>query len=175
MMERLTRTIDLALCRFLVALMSLMVLAVTWQVTTRYLLNAPSSYTSELSTFLLIWISLLGAAYALRLRAHLGIDLISRHLHDTGRARIQVISHAAVIVFAALVFVYGGSRLVYVTLVLDQLSPAFKVPIGYVYLAVPFSGLLMIYYSVVAILTPSSSPPFDREGVAGREVVVASS
>lgn len=175
MMEHLTRTIDDGLRWFLVVLMSLMVVAVTWQVITRYLLNAPSSYTSELSTFLLIWISLLGAAYALRLRAHLGIDLISRRLQDAGKARIQVISYIAVIVFAALVFVYGGSRLVYVTLVLNQLSPAFKVPMGYVYLAVPFSGLLMIYYSVAAILTPGSLSPFERKGVADREVVVASS
>ncbi len=175
MMAHLTRTIDNALRRLLVVLMSVMVVAVTWQVITRYLLNAPSSYTSELSTFLLIWISLLGAAYALRLRAHLGIDLISRRLQDAGKARIQTTSYAAVIVFAALVFVYGGSRLVYVTLVLNQLSAAFKVPMGYVYLALPLSGLLMIYYSIAAILTPDSSPPFEREAVAGREAVVASS
>ncbi len=174
MMARWTERIDYGLRWLLVTLMGVMVLAVTWQVITRYLLQAPSSYTSELSTFLLIWISLLGAAYALRLRAHLGIDLISRRLKPAGKARIQVVSYVAVMLFASLVFVYGGSRLVYVTLTLDQLSAAFKVPMGYVYLAVPLSGLLMIYYSIAAILT-QDTPAFAREAIEDRETVVASS
>jgi TRAP-type C4-dicarboxylate transport system permease small subunit len=151
-MARTTEVVDFVIRWLIIFLMSVMVLAVTWQVITRYLLNAPSSYTSELSTFLLIWISLIGAAYALRLRAHLGIDVLSRRLGGAGKARIRIISYLAVIVFAVLVFVYGGARLVFVTLTLNQVSAAFEVPMGYVYLAVPLSGVLMIYYSIAAIL-----------------------
>lgn len=172
MMNRITITIDHTLRWFLIVLMSVMVITVTWQVVTRYLLNAPSSYTSELSTFLLIWISLLGAAYALRLRAHLGIDVISRKLQTAGRERVQIISYVAIIAFAGLVFVYGGSRLVYVTLVLEQVSAAFKFPMGYVYLAVPLSGVLMIYYGIVAMLERRPPAPFERETVADPETLV---
>jgi TRAP-type C4-dicarboxylate transport system permease small subunit len=175
MISRITSVVDVVLRRFLIALMSIMVITVTWQVITRYLLSAPSSYTAELSTFLLIWISLLGSAYALRLRAHLGIDLISRRLQAAGKSRIQAISYVAVIVFSSLVLVYGGLRLVYVTLYLDQLSAAFRVPMGYIYLAVPLSGLLMIYYSLAAILAPETPPAFDKETVADPESVIASS
>lgn len=153
----------------LVVLMTVMVVTVTWQVVTRYLLQAPSSYTAELSTFLLIWISLLGSAYALRLRAHLGIDIISKRLSPSADATAAVIAHVSIIFFAALVLVYGGGRLVYVTLVLNQLSAAFRIPMGYVYAVVPIAGLLMIYYSIVAIIADRKEPIFAMETVAEPE------
>lgn len=149
----MTRVIDRALAAFLIGLMSLMVLTVSWQVATRYLLNSPSSYTEELATYLLIWISLLGAAYALRVRAHLGLDIVVRRLSTNRQRTMRIVAHAAIVVFSLVVLVFGGGWLVYVTLDLNQLSAAFQVPVGYVYLALPLSGLLMTYYSAVAVYT----------------------
>ena len=51
------------------------VTVVCWQVFSRFILRAPSSYTEELARFLLIWIGVLGASYAYRTKAHLGLDL----------------------------------------------------------------------------------------------------
>lgn len=147
----MTRMIDRALGVLLVGLMSLMVLTVSWQVATRYLLNSPSSYTEELATYLLIWISLLGAAYALRVRAHLGLDILMRRLRADRRRSMRMVAHGVIIAFSLVVLVFGGGWLVYVTLDLNQLSAAFQVPVGYVYLALPLSGLLMTYYSAVAM------------------------
>lgn len=151
MIEKITDRIDRFLRWFLVTLMAIMVVTVTWQVLTRYVLGTPSSYTMELSTFLLIWITLLGSAYALRLRAHLGIDVVVRALSDRGKEIAGIAVHVAIIVASLVIFIYGGSRLVYVTLVLNQLSPAFQIPMGYVYSVVPITGVLMVYYAVVAI------------------------
>ncbi len=53
-----------ALDAVLVVLMALVVLNVAWQVVSRYGLGRPSSFTDELSRFLLVWIGLLGAALA---------------------------------------------------------------------------------------------------------------
>lgn len=147
----MTHIIDKTLAGLLVTLMSVMVVTVSWQVITRFLLNSPSSYTEELSTYLLIWISLLGAAYALRVRAHLGIDVLVRRLPNTQRRSVHVFAHIIIIIFSMVALVFGGSWLVYVTLDLNQLSAAFQVPMGYVYLVLPISGLLMTYYSIIAI------------------------
>ncbi|NIX00358.1 MAG: TRAP transporter small permease subunit, partial [Phycisphaerae bacterium] len=54
--------------------MGVLVIDVTWQVITRFVLKNPSSWTEELATYLLIWVGLLGAAVALHRGAHLGID-----------------------------------------------------------------------------------------------------
>lgn len=153
-MKRITEGLDKLLQKSLIWLMALMTLVVTWQVVTRYVLNSPSSYTEELSTYLLIWISLLGTAYAVRLRAHLGIDILTRKLEGRSRQISNLTIYIAIIAFALIVLVYGGSRLVYVTLYLNQLSAAFKVPVGYIYLVLPLSGLIIVYYSIYTLLYP---------------------
>ena len=147
----MTRILDKALAGTLVTLMSIMVITVSWQVITRFLLNSPSSYTEELATYLLIWISLLGAAYALRVRAHLGIDVLVRRLKASQQQSVHAFAHLVIILFSVVALVFGGSWLVFVTLDLKQLSAAFQVPIGYVYLVLPLSGLLMTYYSAIAL------------------------
>ena len=43
----------------LIILLSLLVIDVVWQVFTRYILQAPSTFTDELARYLLIWVSLL--------------------------------------------------------------------------------------------------------------------
>ena len=151
-MQKLTRIIDKSLSWFLIVLMSIMVVTVSWQVATRYLLNSPSSYTEELASYLLIWISLLGAAYALRLRAHLGIDVLVRRFRAQRRRTVEVFAYGTIIVFSLIALIFGGGWLVYVTLDLNQLSAdSFQLPIGYVYTVIPLSGLITIYYSAVAI------------------------
>jgi len=144
-----TAWLDRALEHVLIALTVLMVITVTWQVATRFLLNDPSSYTEELATYLLLWISLLGAAYALRQRAHLGIDVVVARLSDGAQRRARVIGYGVIATFALVALVIGGGILVSVTFELGQRSPAFQVPVGYIYLALPLSGLLMMHYAIV--------------------------
>lgn len=166
-MQKVTRIVDAALSGFLVALMIAMVATVSWQVATRYLLNSPSSYTEELASYLLIWISLLGAAYALRLRAHLGIDILTRRFRARRRRATQIFAYGTIIAFSLIALIFGGGWLVYVTLDLNQLSAAFQLPVGYVYTVIPLSGLITIYYSVVAIraLRPEKDEePLEEEG-----------
>ncbi|MGH1364087.1 MAG: TRAP transporter small permease [Calditrichia bacterium] len=150
-MKSAVAIIDQVLEKLLVFIMGLMVVVVTWQVVTRYVLNDPSSYTAELATYLLIWVSMLGAAYALRLRAHLGIDIVTVKLTGSAKKFSEIFIYSMIILFSALFFVYGGSYLVYVTLTVKQLSAAFQLPVGYIYLVLPISGLLMIFYSIAAL------------------------
>lgn len=162
----LTATLDRALGAVLIGLTVIMVLTVTWQVATRFLLNSPSSYTEELATFLLLWISLLGAAYALRQNAHLGIDVVTSRLAPEARRSARVVSYGVVAAFALVALVVGGGMLVAVTFELGQRSAAFQLPVGYVYLALPLSGLLMAYYAAVGAVETlrGTLPPEDTSG-----------
>lgn len=130
------------------ALMGLMVLNVLWQVASRYLWGMPSVFTDELANFLLIWVGLLGAAYATGKKLHLAIDILPTRLTGTKRQRLDKLIAAFVTLFSLTVMVAGGGRLVYLTLALEQLSPSLQIPLGYVYVVIPVSGLLIIYYSV---------------------------
>ena len=151
-MQNFTKWIDSVLRQFLIALMALLVLTVSWQVFTRFILRDPSSFTEELARFLLIWIGLLGAAYALRTKAHLGIDILLQRSVGTQKKVVEVVVYGFIILFAFFIMILGGYRLVYITLKLNQLSAAMGIKMGYIYLVLPISGVLMIYYSIVFIM-----------------------
>jgi TRAP-type C4-dicarboxylate transport system permease small subunit len=115
------------------------------------LLRAPSSFTEELAGFLLIWIGVLGAAYGFRTRAHLGIDLLVSSLRGGTRRAATIITHTLVVAFALSAMVIGGSLLVRLAFQLNQISAAMGIRVGFVYLALPLAGILMIVFSVESI------------------------
>lgn len=151
-MLKFIQVINTVISKLLIILMAAIVLDVTWQVFTRFILRNPSSFSEELAGFLLIWIGLLGASHALYTRAHLGIDVLTYKLRGVKRRVIEIIVYSFVTLFALFVMVIGGIKLVQLTLSLNQISPGMKIPMGYVYLVLPFSGLLMILYSVGFII-----------------------
>ena len=146
-MRNVTSVIDFVLNKLLIVLMAVMVLDVIWQVITRFLLQHPSSYTEELATFLLIWIGLLGAGYALRTKAHLGIDVLTYKLKGIKRHLMALFVNGCIFVFSLTVLVLGGIRLVRITLELNQISAALGIKMGYVYSVLPLTGIIMMYYS----------------------------
>jgi TRAP-type C4-dicarboxylate transport system permease small subunit len=139
--------LESALGWFLVIVMGVSVVNVLWQVFTRFVLSNPSSYTEELARYLLIWIGILGAAYAAGRRLHLAIDLLPNRLHGASRVAHGVIVELLVAAFAVGVLLVGGSRLVALTLSLGQTSPALGIPVGYVYVVLPVSGALIVWYA----------------------------
>jgi TRAP-type C4-dicarboxylate transport system permease small subunit len=136
----------------LILLLALMLLQVLWQVFSRYILRVPSSFTDELSRFLLIWIGLLGASYATGKKMHLTIDLLPNYLTGSKKKMLDLTIHFLVILFALLVMVIGGIRLVFITLTLGQTSSALEIPLGYIYVIIPLSGLMIIFYSLLNLL-----------------------
>ena len=132
----------------LIILLAVMVIDVSWQVFSRYVLQQSSSITEELATFLLIWVGLLGSAYAYREKAHLGIDLISHKLSSKGKFYSEIIVLIVVVLVSFFVFIFGGMRLVYITYTLNQLSPAMRINMGFIYSVAPITGILIVLYSV---------------------------
>ena len=144
-------TLNRVLEIFLVTLMSVLVIDVLWQVTSRYLLSSPSSFTDELAGFLLIWVGLLGAAYVAGRKEHLAIDILLQKTRESRRRNLELIIFLSMFVFALTVMVIGGAWLVYSRFILKVVSAALQLPLGYVYLILPISGLLIMYYSIYHI------------------------
>ena len=145
-------------------MMVLLVATVPWQVATRFILHDPSSYTEELARFLLIWIGLLGAAYALRTKAHLGIDILTYRLTGIRKQITDILVYLIIILFSLLIMVIGGFRLVQLTFNLNQISASMSIKMGYIYSVIPFSGLLMVYYSVLFIIDAIKNPKISDAG-----------
>jgi TRAP-type C4-dicarboxylate transport system permease small subunit len=146
-----TGMLDRILKLALAFLMTAMVTSVVWQVLSRYLFVVPAAWTEELARFLLIWIGMLGAAYAYRQGSHLGIDLLANKLAESGKQRLHSILHIVCLLFAASVLVVGGGSLVAMTWELKQFSAAMGLPIAYVYSVIPASGVLISLFATEAI------------------------
>ena len=138
--------IDRLLERILIGLFTVMLISVIWQVFSRFILGSPSTVTDELSSFGLIWVGLLGAAYATGKKLHLAIDLLPAKMVDRNRLLFDGFVHLSIALFSLTVLVVGGGRLSWITFVLEQKSAAMQVPLGFIYLILPVSGLLIIYY-----------------------------
>ncbi|APA65133.1 MULTISPECIES: TRAP transporter small permease [Maribacter] len=140
--------IDAVLGKTLVLIMSVMVINVLWQVFTRYVTGNPSSFTDELARYLMIWIGVLGAAYVSGRNLHVAIDILPLRQNEKTQKKLKIIVTILVILFVLFAFVIGGSRLVYISYVLGQQSPALQVPLALVYIIIPISGLLIMYYKI---------------------------
>jgi TRAP-type C4-dicarboxylate transport system permease small subunit len=140
--------VDKVLNIMLVALMSVMVINVLWQVFSRYILGTPSSFTDELARFLLIWVGILGASYVSGKNMHIAINLTSSRLSPKKQKILATVNSLIIIGFVLATMVVGGCYLVYMTFILDQNSPALQIPLALVYLVLPVSGLLITYYKL---------------------------
>ena len=144
--------IDRILEYVLSLLLAIMVMNVLWQVASRFLLKDPSAFTDELSRYLLIWVGLIGAAYASGKGMHVAIALLERRLSQRLLKAQKLLIQILVLGFGSTVLILGGVRLVYISFHLGQTSSAMQIPLGYVYLALPISGLLIGFYSILDIL-----------------------
>ena len=142
---KLRSQIDSVLEKALVFIMSLMVINVLWQVFSRYLLANPSSFTDELARYLMIWVGVLGAAYVAGKGNHVAITYFSEKFSSSNLRRVKLAINLIIMGFAFLGMLIGGLRLVYITLILEQLSPSLKIPLGVVYEFIPLSGALIIF------------------------------
>ena len=158
-MKALKLILDKTLEFILMVAVGLLVIDVLWQVLVNALqkatwFNFPFSclWTEELAIVLLVWGSLLGAAVGLGVGAHLGIDYVVSKMKPASKRITEVVVFALVFLFSLVVMVVGGFDLTKSTFELGQLMPQLHMPQGYVYVAIPVSGVFMMIYSGIGFV-----------------------
>ncbi len=146
-MQGLRRGLDLLLGLVCCTLLAGLVIVLAWQVFSRYAMNAPSSSTEEILRYGVIWMSLLGAAYAVGQGSHLSVDILRDRLSQTGKLRLDAVIALAFMLFAGVVLIWGGWK--GVAIASRQTSAVMQIPMSWVYLSLPVSGALMILYSLL--------------------------
>jgi TRAP-type C4-dicarboxylate transport system permease small subunit len=160
--EKISRILESALKIVLCVLFASLIATVLWQVFSRLVskisvaydlpqIIQPSKWTEELAVFQLAWLALLGAAYAMRTYAHLGFESIEQAMSPRQKKITDYAARFAVILFCATVMIYGGAKLVSMTLELDQTTPALQIPMAYVYVVIPLSGILMTLFAIEGV------------------------
>jgi TRAP-type C4-dicarboxylate transport system permease small subunit len=101
----------------------------------------PVFWTEEACTLLFIWLSFVGASYALRTGDHFAVEVLREKLPAPAARCIRVMCLAGVVLFAGLLVWFGG-QMTYRSLAITM--PALQVPRSVAYAAVPAGGALML-------------------------------
>ncbi len=114
----------------LVLMLSLMVIMVFGNVVLRYGFNSGIISSEELSRFLFIWITFLGAVVAMRENAHLGLDTMIRLLPSVGKKFCFALSNVLMLGCCGLMF-YGTLKQHQINA--TTFSAVLEVPMSWVY------------------------------------------
>lgn len=133
----------------LVVLMFGLLAAVFLTVLFRYVLHSPLGWSEELGRFVFVWLSFLGMLEGVRLKAHIGIDVLTNSLPPSLRRATELFVGAAIVAFLWVV-VAAGVRLTVMNM--ELLSPGLDIPEGWVYISIPISGTLMAAHILVQML-----------------------
>ena len=125
-----------------IAILAAMASMVFANVALRFLTNHSILWVEEVSRYLMIWLTFLGAGIVLRYGAHIGIDALQERFPAAAPAIRGAIFAILLAFFAAMVWL--GLR--YALLTWGQTTPVLEVPIGAVYLAMPLGFALMIVH-----------------------------
>lgn len=163
MMKKAKILVDKVLLGFASLAIVAMTLLSTWQVIARYILNDPSTLSEEIIRFTLIWFTLLAAAYVFGMNKHIAILFIRERFSWKIQVFLTYFSQIAVLLTVIIVFIYGGIRITMLTI--PQIAPATGISMGFVYSALPVSGVIILFYTIYNIMTIERTAMTDDEDV----------
>ena len=149
-MEKAKRIVDTAILSVAGTVIILMTLLSTWQVIARYILNDPSTLSEEIIRYMLIWFTLLAAAYVFGRNKHIAIVFVREQMSRKIQVVLAYLSQIAILLTAAVVFIYGGIRITMLTI--PQIAPATGISMGFVYASLPVSGAAIVFYTIYNIM-----------------------
>jgi TRAP-type transport system small permease protein len=135
------RFVEQALRWVVAALVVTICVIVAAQVVYRYAVKEPILWSEEFTTLCYQWLSYLGAALAVRYRAHYGVDFLVRFFGPRVKHALEWAEHAVVWALAAFLMFYGW-RIVENSAL--QMYPTLPFSVGTGYLVLPISGVLFI-------------------------------
>lgn len=142
--------IDKILFFVLFLIMFAMLLCVSLQVFSRYIMKSPFVFTEELVRFLLIWLGLLGGSYAFGVKGHIALTLFFDKFNDTVKTIAKVIIDIAIFLLSLFILIIGGLKLISITH--NQVSSVLSIPMWLVYTVSPISGIIIVFYQIYYIL-----------------------
>lgn len=132
----------------LAALLAAMCLLIGWQIFARFIMGDALEFSEEASRFIMVWLVLLGAGYAVKDHRLIRVDALELFLKNRSRSVVMVSAWLVSIVFYILLIWFGTSMALGVTY---QIAPSTEISMTWAIAALPVGGLLMLFNTLYAI------------------------
>jgi len=149
--------------------LAFMVVTVCYDAGMRYLFAAPTAWSLEINSFLIVYLAVMTAADIQREESHIHIGLLVQRLPRQGRRLAAVLTGAAGVIFSS-VLAWRGGLLAYQAYVHgERMSSALGTPMVYPYAILPVGfGCLALVFLLQVIAQLRGSPAAPENGSAAK-------
>jgi TRAP-type transport system small permease protein len=128
------------------------------EVVFRYIIGNALSWPEEVTGIIFVWFTLFGIALVMREDEHIAFDSLMRYSSPRVVKAVMIFSQVIISVYALFMVYYGYT---YASMFTFEKTPAARINLLWLNLAVPLSGILLFFYSLlkmVEILKSSGKP-----------------
>ena len=144
-LDRLVAGMEAGVIIVLVCLLTAITFA---QVAARYVLGDPLIWSEEAARYLFVWVSMIGAALAIREGGHFGLDLLIRR----APALKPVLGPVVTVVTSAFLVILLKTGIDETNLAARQFAMTFPMRMQWAYLALPVGAGLMLFHIAVHVI-----------------------
>lgn len=126
-------------------LMFSMAAVVSAQVLSRYIIGRPFTWSEELARYIFVWMSFLGMAIGIKQGSHVALDILQKKLTGVSKKILILLNNFLVFFFGVSLSISGFKLF---ELGMRQNSPTLQLPMQYVYIVIPISGIIVVYFVV---------------------------
>ena len=152
--ENMLNKLDAAMTAFERAMVGSLLIAMTavvcWGVAERFILKFGQGWTEEVSRYLTVWATYIGASYGVKMGSHIGVDVFVDYILPA-RFRPQVLLFTSLCCLVFTAWMTWLSLEYTLRLVGGATSPALFIPMWMIYAAIPLGCFMMSLRYIVSL------------------------
>jgi TRAP-type C4-dicarboxylate transport system permease small subunit len=149
-MEKFLRILDRVLEVFAVVALAIMLSLTVFQVLLRYLFNKPTSWSEEITLFILVWFGYISMAIGVRKDSHISLEFIYDRFGPKGKRILDVGRYLLLLVLSVMMSIYAFPM---ISIGNTNTMPATQISRAVLYAPALVGGLLMTLFSLVNLIT----------------------
>ena len=127
----------------------LMFISVLLQIFYRYLLQSPLTWTEEVARYSFIWTVLLGAAFAVRRKEHVAMNLLFDRFPKSVQRYVAVVINGIILISLMYLLPVSWS---FFSFMKNVSAPTLNISWGFLFFAAPLSITLMTIHTLIRLV-----------------------
>ncbi len=142
-------------------------IVIVQEVVRRFVFNFSSAWGEEAARYAFIYLGWIGAAFAVKERAHIRFDVLLQRMGRRGKAWVFIVAEVATIAFACIAL-YWSLHTIRQLLQFEGTTPVLRVNKAWFEAAVPIGFALIVFRSLQGMMRDVGDLRAGREPFAGK-------